>query len=141
MKLGLSGYTGNKGAVCNRFEYLNSSICIINCHLAAHKANVKNRNKHVREILNQTIFNIDNRELKIYEHDFVFWVGDLNYRLQGIPSNLLREMIEKQKFKELLQYDQLSGQQNTEKILQDFLEANIHFPPTYKFNKGTSNYK
>ena len=141
IKLGLKGYAGNKGAVCSRFDYLDSSICLINCHLAAHKSKVKSRNEHIKSILKQTAFVVDKQEKKIYEHDFVFWIGDFNYRIQGIPSNQLREMIVQQKYQELLQFDQLLSQKTTERLLHGFSEAEILFPPTYKYKKGSSIYR
>ena len=72
VKLGLMGYTGNKGAICIRFNYLDTSICIINCHLAAHKSKIKNRNEQIKSILKQSIFSVNAQEIKIYEHDYIF---------------------------------------------------------------------
>jgi hypothetical protein len=33
VKLGFSGKIGNKGAVCLRFSYEDTSFCFVNCHL------------------------------------------------------------------------------------------------------------
>lgn len=141
VKLGFKGYAGNKGAICFRFEYCNSSICIINCHLAAHKAKVKNRNENIRMVLKKTIFQVNGKELKIYEHDFIFWAGDFNYRIQGLSEGSLKNLIAQEKFAEILGFDQLINVKKTEMLLLDFFETNILFPPTYKYNKGTSVYK
>ena len=72
VKLGLNGYAGNKGAICLRFEIFNSSFCIVNCHLAAHKGKVSLRNKNIKTILNHANFLIDGNNVKISEHDYVF---------------------------------------------------------------------
>ena len=81
------------------------------------------------------------KELKIYEHDFTFWTGDLNYRIQGIGASRLMALIEQRKIKEILEFDQLLNLKKNENLLLDFMEANIVFLPTYKYNKGTSVYK
>jgi len=35
VKLGAGGSLGNKGAVCMRFIFADSSFCFVNCHLRA----------------------------------------------------------------------------------------------------------
>lgn len=89
IKLGLKGYAGNKGAICIRFDYNNSSVCVINCHFAAFKSKVKKRNEQVKAVLEQCEFWVKKKKIRIHEHDFVFWAGDFNYRVEGIPSEKL----------------------------------------------------
>lgn len=73
VKLGFKGYTGNKGAIAYRFDLFDSSICLINCHLAPHKGQTILRNKHIKLISKETKFNLlDGRIKNIYEHDFIF---------------------------------------------------------------------
>ena len=140
VKLGLGGYTGNKGAICIRFDYFDTSVCVVNCHLAAHKSKINNRNEHVRSILKQTLFNVNGKDLKIYEHDLVFWTGDLNYRIQGLDYSLIQENLLKKEYSTLLKYDQLSFERSKGKILFYFREAAISFPPTYKYKAESSEY-
>ena len=140
VKLGLGGYTGNKGAVCMRFDYLDTSICIVNCHLAPHKSKLNSRSEHVRSILKQTLFTVNNKHLKIYEHDLIFWTGDLNYRINGLDSSLIQKTLSEKKFPALLRYDQLNIERSKGKILFDFTEAAINFPPTYKYKAETNEY-
>lgn len=141
VKLGLKGYMGNKGAVSIRFEYLNTSFCVINCHLAAHKKNLKTRNEHVNTVLKQSLFNLRNREVGVYEHDHVIWAGDFNYRLEGVPIENIHDCIERKDFKRLLKFDQLIKLKKSEKILFDFHEEQICFQPTYKYAKGRHEYR
>jgi len=140
VKLGLKGYMGNKGAVCIRFEYLNTSFCVINCHLAAHKKNVKTRNEHVNAILKQTLFMLRRREVGVYEHDHVIWAGDFNYRLEGVPIENILDSIVRKDYKRLLKSDQLNALKKGGKVLFDFHEEQICFQPTYKYFKGRQEY-
>ena len=134
------GYTGNKGAICIRFNYLDTSICIINCHLAAHKSKIKNRNEQIKSILKQSIFSVNAQEIKIYEHDYIFWTGDLNYRLQDIETSLLEELLYAENYSLLLRYDQLLIEKKKGKVLLDFEESIIDFPPTFKYKIDSNEY-
>lgn len=140
VKLGFKGYAGNKGAICIRMNYLSTSICFINCHLAAHKPKIDKRNKQVRQIFREASFIIKKKPVSIFEHDFVFFAGDLNYRVHILTDSEIRKAIKSGNFAILLQCDQLLHVQANENILTDFREANICFPPSYKFKKGTNCY-
>lgn len=140
MKLGLRGYTGNKGAICMRFDYLDTSLCIVNCHLAAHKSKISNRNEHIKSILKQTVFSIKGKDLKIYEHDLIFWAGDLNYRIQSLDSCIIDEILTRKDLTTLLKYDQLNLERNKGSVLVDFKEAQINFPPTFKYKPESNEY-
>lgn len=140
IKLGFKGFAGNKGAICSRFNYINSSICIVNCHLAAHKPKIDKRNQQVKDIFRDATFSVGDRKFSIYEHDFLFFTGDLNYRIQILEDSEIRKAIDLKNYQLLLHCDQLTSVQKHEKILSDFSEANISFAPTYKFKKLTSTY-
>ena len=141
VKVGLRGYVGNKGAVSLRFELFNSSFCIINCHLTAHKGKVSKRNKNIKTILQETSFSIDGNYQKIYEHDYIFWAGDLNYRIANLKCEEIIEMLSRQKILELSEYDQLQNEKRKNSILADFQEGPLDFPPTFKVIKGSCDYK
>ena len=71
---------------------------------------------------------------------YLFFFGDLNFRIENSLDNV-KELIAKQDFNKLLEYDQLK------KILKkngtsfkNFKEMQIKFPPTYKFDLNTNNY-
>ena len=64
---------GNKGGVGVRFDYKNSSICVVNSHLAAHTENIKRRNQDFEDIKSRMKFNNDSSlELNIFDHELVY---------------------------------------------------------------------
>lgn len=48
---GIGSVLGNKGGVAIGFDYLESSLCFVNSHLAAHQIMINERNKDVEEIV------------------------------------------------------------------------------------------
>ena len=80
--VGIMGVGGNKGAVAVRMNVYDSRLCFVNSHLAAHQHNTPGRNSDYASILQKCRFT-DRRgqQSEILEHDNVFWIGDLNYRV------------------------------------------------------------
>jgi hypothetical protein len=72
----------------------------------------------------------------IYDHDFVFLQGDLNYRIDGRRDQVIQNA-EAGNFAPLLEQDQLKKQFKTAPgfRLQSYKEAPIKFAPTYKYDK------
>ncbi|KAL3449806.1 Endonuclease/exonuclease/phosphatase [Aspergillus insuetus] len=101
---GLLGYMGNKGAVATRL-LLGETTCMIfvNCHLAAgsDKASLDRRNWDASQIVGRTKFDSidpdytlrDEPSESIGDEDFAFWFGDLNYRLEDIPGDDVRQVL------------------------------------------------
>jgi inositol polyphosphate 5-phosphatase INPP5B/F len=69
----------------------------------------------------------------------VFWLGDLNYRI-NMDDAEIRKKIQEQSYVELLANDQLLLQQQKAMAFEEFVEAPINFAPTYKYDTGTTNY-
>jgi len=101
---GLMGYMGNKGAVTVRFVLGETTrMVFVNCHLNAgtDKGALERRNWDYSQIMSRTKFEPiqDSMDLlqttgeTIDDADFAFWVGDLNYRLTGIPGADLRRLL------------------------------------------------
>nr|KAG5691659.1 hypothetical protein BaRGS_022934 [Batillaria attramentaria] len=95
--------------------------------------------KDYRDIHSKTRFKQFAPPLTIDEHDLVFWIGDLNYRLAG-QLDEVKMHIQKQMYKRLLQGDQLYNQLGSTGVFQGFTEGTISFDPTYKFDPGTDTY-
>ncbi|XP_076445234.1 inositol polyphosphate 5-phosphatase OCRL-like isoform X2 [Babylonia areolata] len=137
---GIMGIMGNKGGVGVRFTLQSTSLCFINSHLAAHQDEFERRNQDYRDILGKMRFKQFVPPLTIGEHDLVFWIGDLNYRISNYSLEEVKGWIHQQKYKILLSADQLSTQLGHTDVFRGFEEGPITFDPTYKFDPGTDVY-
>lgn len=143
---GLMGTMGNKGGVAVSLKFHNTSVCFVNSHLAAHTHEYERRNQDFRNINARMFFVPDpldpSRNFDIDNHDVVMWLGDLNYRLKEGTYDLdrVKTMIEQRQFELLLELDQLRLSRRMKMSFQGYKEAEIHFPPTYKFDPGTDNF-
>lgn len=71
----------------------------------------------------------------------MFWFGDLNFRLTGDDSaNDIDKMIKENRLQDLFAKDQLSLIKNHERAFVELQEDKPTFAPTFKFEKGTSDY-
>lgn len=171
--VGFIGLMGNKGGVSIRLSFYDSSICFICSHLAAHQQNVQGRNNDFQNIFDKTIFtsnsdNIRNRndniegdgdmtvirnfygsaryidcDVNVLDHDYVFWLGDLNYRID-VPDHTIDEIfsiIQTGEYGYLLSKDQLNIEKYKGNCFHNFHEGQITFPPTYKYQPGTNIYE
>ncbi|OCT79994.1 synaptojanin-2-like isoform X2 [Xenopus laevis] len=136
VKTGLGGKTGNKGAVAIRFQFYSTSFCFICSHFTAGQNQVKERSEDYKEITQKLSFPM---ERNVFSHDYVFWCGDFNYRLD-LPYDEVFYYVRRQDWKKLLEYDQLQFQKSAGKIFKDFYEGTIHFAPTYKYDIGSEAY-
>ncbi|KAK7391861.1 hypothetical protein VNO78_20284 [Psophocarpus tetragonolobus] len=150
---------GNKGAVGLRIRVYDRIMCFVNCHFAAHLDAVGRRNAdfdHVyrtmsfsrpTNLLNTTaagtsssvpIFRGTNSAEgipELSEADMVVFLGDFNYRLDGISYDEARDFVSQRCFDWLRERDQLRAEMEAGNVFQGMREAIITFPPTYKFER------
>ncbi|EGT47319.1 CBN-OCRL-1 protein [Caenorhabditis brenneri] len=146
---------GNKGGTAISMKMNDTWVCFVNAHFAAGNNELERRNQDFRDIYNDVVFyprsqqeGYRDRPLEVpvmclYDHDVVFWFGDLNYRLNtdlyGISNDDVRRIASSDKFGDLLQYCQLREQMARGTVFKDFEEpATLPFRPTYKYDCGTS---
>lgn len=103
VKTGLGGATGNKGAAAIRFVLNGTSFCFVAAHFAAGQSQVAERNADYSEITRKIAFPMG-RSLK--GHDYVFWCGDFNYRVD-MDKDEMKEFIRMGELKPVLESDQL----------------------------------
>uniref|UniRef100_H3GU32 Inositol polyphosphate-related phosphatase domain-containing protein n=1 Tax=Phytophthora ramorum TaxID=164328 RepID=H3GU32_PHYRM len=155
--VGIMGVMGNKGGAAVRLKFYSSTLCFVCAHLAAHRENVAGRNADYLNILNKIQFGDNGEdsaapvqdmrfwsgEPSILNHDFVFWIGDLNYRIQDTltTEEVFRLAESGRSLNELVQHDQLTIERLRGNVLKGFEEGALSFPPTYKFQAGTSEYE
>ncbi|KAI9664263.1 MAG: hypothetical protein M1831_002442 [Alyxoria varia] len=152
VKTGMGGLHGNKGALVVRFILDDTSVCFVNCHLAAGQAQTVNRNQDVASILEsatlaparalqESLVSGGDGSLAM-DHEICFLNGDLNYRIDTMSRDTVVHAIKAKNLNKLLDRDQLllSRRKNPGFRLRDFIEAPITFWPTYKYDVGTDNY-
>ncbi|QHN88370.1 type IV inositol polyphosphate 5-phosphatase 11-like isoform X1 [Arachis hypogaea] len=136
---GFGGIIGRKkGAVAIRINYKGIRIVFISCHLSAHASKVEERNCECRHI-SHSLFSKNWNPYSRPSH-ITIWLGDLNYRLQGIDTYPARNLINNDLHQRLHGKDQLLQEAGRGQIFNGFCEGTLTFKPTYKYNKGSSNY-
>lgn len=79
----------------------------------------------------------------IFSCSYVFWLGDLNFRINEnvhtTPEEVV-DLVKKDKLQELINHDQLKQVREQGKAFMEFSEKLPQFPPTFKFEEGTNTY-
>ncbi|XP_055592840.1 phosphatidylinositol 4,5-bisphosphate 5-phosphatase A isoform X4 [Uranotaenia lowii] len=141
-RTGLGGIWGNKGAVSVRLNVYGCTICLVNAHLAAHDHMLEERINDYEKIVQEHKFHVKEKET-IFDHDYVFWFGDLNFRLTGeatTSAEEIRAMVNRDELKKLIERDQLLLVRREGRAFQKLNERLPQFPPTFKFEPGTNEY-
>ncbi|XP_023900245.1 type II inositol polyphosphate 5-phosphatase 15 isoform X2 [Quercus suber] len=154
---------GNKGAVGLRLRVYDRVMCFVNCHFAAHLEAVNRRNADFDHVYRTMTFsrptNLFNAAAagsssvqmlrntnaigahtaegmpELSDADLVIFLGDFNYRLDGISYDEARDFISQRCFDWLRERDQLRTEMEAGNVFQGMREAVITFPPTYKFER------
>lgn len=141
-----------QGALIIRFTFDDSSMCFVNCHLAAGQTQTINRNNDIAAILESEILPpaADSTDLfvgggdgaMILDHEICILNGDLNYRIDAMTRDAVVKAVRDRNYNKLLDRDQLllSRKKNPGFRLRLFQELPITFAPTYKYNVGTDDY-
>lgn len=155
VKRGMGGLHGNKGAIVVRFVLDDTSMCFINCHLAAGQSQANSRHNDIAAIMDSNILPVEpdqNARLDSYigggdgtmimDHEICLLNGDLNYRIDTMSRDTVVAAVKANNLAKLLERDQLlvAKRRNPAFKLRAFEEMPIQFAPTYKYDVGTDNY-
>lgn len=77
--------------------------------------------------------------INILDHDAVFWLGDLNYRVEADPQQVLA-WIKARNWPALVGADQLTQQMKVCDVFSEFREGPLRFAPTYKLDRFEEVY-
>ncbi|PFH47162.1 hypothetical protein AMATHDRAFT_152813 [Amanita thiersii Skay4041] len=151
VKRGMGGRYGNKGGIVARLVIGDSSVCMINCHLAAGQNAVRRRNADITAILEEkAVFPPTEYPLAytgggdgsmVLDHEIVFVNGDMNYRIEHRREAIVSS-VRTNEFTNLLAYDQLLREikYNRGCRFRGFSEGPITFAPTYKYDTRSNEY-
>ncbi|MCL4122564.1 UNVERIFIED_CONTAM: hypothetical protein GTU68_036214 [Idotea baltica] len=133
---GILNKWGNKGGVGVRLDLHGTSLCFVNAHMAAHVEEFERRNEDHDCIFLRTAFPVRLRgpPAAIRDHDHVYFLGDMNYRLNLTNGAEIRKAADRGDYESLLKHDQLIDQQLKKRVFHDFNEGKITFKPTYKYD-------
>ena len=159
IKRGMGGRYGNKGALVVRMVIDDSSLCFINCHLAAGQTETIHRNNDIAAILESEalpsyplsndskaqhvdVFTSGGDGSMILDHEICILNGDLNYRIDTMGRDTVIKHVNQNNLGRLLERDQLllSKKKNPGFRLRPFQESEIRFAPTYKYNPLSDDY-
>ncbi|KRT85816.1 hypothetical protein AMK59_1973 [Oryctes borbonicus] len=135
---GILGKMGNKGGVAIRIRLYDTTLCFVNSHLAAHQDEVQRRNQDFRDITDRINFRKPPQTIK--EHDQVYWLGDLNYRLDRLTHEEVKRLLILKEMPNILRYDQLGMEQSSGRVFEGYTENEITFQPTYKYDLNTDKF-
>lgn len=136
VKTGMGGATGNKGAVAIRMVVYGTSLCFVCAHFAAGQSQVTERNADYTEITRKVAFPMGR---SLYSHDYVFWCGDFNYRVD-LDKDEIRLLVSQNNLIRVLECDQLNKQKSLDMVFKNCFEGDITFPPTYKYDLFSDDY-
>lgn len=141
VKTGFGGLHGNKGGTIIQLDLFDSSLSFVNVHLAAGQSGALQRNKDAEMIIKGGVDSGVNPGRRPLDHDYCFFFGDTNYRINTVRENA-NKLISTKSWDKLYSYDQLGKQltKNPMFVLAGFHEMPIAFPPTYKFDVGSNRY-
>merc|ERR1740137_252823 len=125
VKTGMGGATGNKGTVAISFTYNATSLVFLCSHFAAGQKEVQERNNDYSEAVKRIAFP---NGRTVLSHDYVFWCGDFNYRI-NLGRDEVKDAVRRKEFSFLQAADQLQVERAAGNVFQGFHEGEIQFPP------------
>jgi hypothetical protein len=107
----------------------------VTSHFTAHQSKIQERNNDFTRICRELKLRGNGSEVTDVtgRYDYTFWCGDLNYRING-TRKMVDELLRNDMIEVLQANDQLRIEMDKQRVFQGFIEPQIMFPPTYKFD-------
>ncbi|KAF0916064.1 hypothetical protein E2562_000690 [Oryza meyeriana var. granulata] len=142
--VGAMGYIGNKGSVSVSMSIYQTMFCFVCTHLAAGEkpGDLHKRNSDVQEIHRRTHFagpGDIGMPRDIYDHERIFWLGDLNYRID-VAYERAHELVSTMDWPQLAEKDQLKSELKKGRAFDGWTEGVLEFAPTYKYELNSAKY-
>ncbi|WVQ80297.1 hypothetical protein IAT38_002402 [Cryptococcus sp. DSM 104549] len=162
--IGLLGFGGNKAGVAVRLQVYDTTVGFVNAHMAAFATALERRRTDYAALRTGLTFprpttaasldeegkpapivpafeefwpEVRDRLLTQDDCHLLFWMGDLNYRVD-LPDGEVRALVKQKDWAGMLEKDQLRGDIKDGKSFAGFVEADVTFPPTFKYVHGSS---
>ncbi|KAI6014392.1 hypothetical protein PISMIDRAFT_672048 [Pisolithus microcarpus 441] len=157
---GIMGFMGNKGATAVRLEFTPAppgdsrltstqptALTFVNAHLAAFDGMVERRNYDFHDLSARLTFPSDggagyDTTFNLYQCDVLFWMGDLNYRIDLSDSDIRTILASHPDgdggVQSMVAYDQLRSAIHSNEAFSGFVEYPITHLPTYRYAVGIS---
>ena len=110
-------------------------VNFVTSHLAAHAERVEGRNADFNRIARRLFRGEDCTQ----DCDVVFWMGDLNYRVDGNRRGM-DKVLDLGMRDVMVANDQLRIERRKGRAFQGFSEGALNFAPTYKYDVGSDRY-
>ncbi|KRZ78197.1 Inositol polyphosphate 5-phosphatase K [Trichinella papuae] len=137
IRSGFYGLSGHKGTLCIHLNFTNGAhTVLLNSHCTPHAHKLARREIECEQVMRKCNFKPN---CTLTSEDFVFWFGDLNFRVDGLTKDEVKRYLDNGNYSELLKHDQLNECKSENAALKEFNEAQIEFAPTYKFKPGEKN--
>lgn len=133
---GIGGVVGNKGGCFVSLQFNETTFCFVGCHLAAREERYEQRCQNFQQILSGISAAQPAGLGADTWFDYLFWTGDLNYRLTADRSQVVRWANECN-VEALLESDQLMLAKRENKAFYLWTEPEIKFSPSYRFDRGS----
>ena len=142
--VGVKDVDGNKAGVAISFKLFDTRLVFVGAQLAPHKGKLRCNERHnqFEEIYKSCQFPDDNPDVVTYmhikDHDYQFWMGDLNYRLtdQFDTFDKAHKIITEKDFQTLLHGEELHVdiiEMKAGRMFEGWEEGHIDFAPTFKY--------
>ena len=76
----------------------------------------------------------------VIPYSYIIWSGDLNFRINELSFDEIKDLAAKKEYQKILSHDQLKKARTEETAFYEMEEGNLTFSPSYKYRIGTEDF-